>query len=291
LRSRTRPNRATSATQASTRRQAHDHHDGPRLIDTDLLSDLKAFRAADVCGVLQLRHLHRDLPRMVDNDATFPPDHPVRPRLGGYVEKDEPCSRARSVDLLPVRSVAPTAARRRPTPVVHGRGPPAVAIASYERDRLAKDPVTPRPVLGSLVAAQAFAAFFAVFMVRRPTARRPRRRVAPPSHPRGLIHWTGVAVMVVVGGGRGLGIHLDGSTGCARSEGVGAPGVVRRPCSAVQGRQGTLGGARGGVAGVSAGTAKTARTTNPIEPLYRRPVAHPCPDDLGFPRLVQRDHH
>ena len=161
------------------------------IIDTELLSDVQRFGAADVSACFSCGTCTAICP-LSDNDGTFPR------RIIRYAQvgmKDELlsskelwtcyhcglCSDSCPTEADPGEFMA--AARR-------------YAIASYEPTGLAKILYT-RPVAGSLIAA-AVAAFFAIFMY---AARGPQDAASLALFefiPDGLIHTTGIAVMGVM---------------------------------------------------------------------------------------------
>jgi ferredoxin len=233
----------------------------PRLIDTELLSDLKRFGAADVSACFSCGTCTAICP-LVDNDATFPR------RIIRYAQvgmKDELlsskelwtcyqcglCSDSCPTEADPSEFMA--AARR-------------YAIANYEPTGLARILYT-RPVVGSLVAA-AFAAFFAVFMYASHGPQDAASLALFTFIPEGLIHWTGVAVMVVLALAGVFGI-TSMARRVARSEGISLPALLggraqlSRAAKALCAALGveSLGHRR---------YREDCKDDNPIEPLYRR---------------------
>jgi len=187
----------------------------PRLIDTELLSDVQRFGAGDVSACFSCGTCTAICP-LSDNDGTFPR------RIIRYAQvgmRDELlsskelwtcyhcglCSDSCPTEADPGEFMA--AARR-------------YAIASYEPTGLARILYT-RPVVGSLIAA-AVAAFFAIFMY---AARGPADAASLALFefiPDGLIHLTGIAVMGVMALSGLIGI-VTMSRRVARHEGVSLP--------------------------------------------------------------------
>ena len=183
------------------------------LIDTDLLSDVQRFGAADVSACFSCGTCTAICP-LSDNDGTFPR------RIIRYAQvgmRDELlsskelwtcyhcglCSDSCPTEADPGEFMA--AARR-------------YAIASYEPTGLARILYT-RPVVGSLIAT-AVAMFFAVFMY---AARGPQDDAASLTLfefiPEELIHLTGIAVMGVMALAGLIGI-VTMARRVARHEGV-----------------------------------------------------------------------
>jgi ferredoxin len=140
------------------------------------------------------------------------------------------------------------------------------AISSYEPTGLARILYT-RPVVGSLVAA-AFAAFFAVFMYASHGPQDASSLALFTFIPEGLVHWTGVAVMVVLALAGVFGI-TSMARRVARSEGVSLPTLfggrapLTRTAKALWAALGveSLGQRR---------YREDCKDDNPAEPLYRR---------------------
>ncbi len=161
------------------------------LIDTDLLSDVQRFGAADVSACFSCGTCTAICP-LTDNDGTFPR------RIIRYAQvgmRDELlsskelwtcyhcglCSDSCPTEADPGEFMA--AARR-------------YAIASYDPTGLSKILYT-RPVLGSLIAT-VVAAFFAVFMYASHGPQDAASMALFTFIPDGVIHWTGIAVMTVM---------------------------------------------------------------------------------------------
>ena len=231
------------------------------IIDTELLHDVKRFGAANVSACFSCGTCTAICP-LVDNDATFPR------RIIRYAQvgmKDELlsskelwtcyqcglCSESCPTEADPSEFMA--AARR-------------YAIASYEPTGLARILYT-RPVVGSLIAI-VLAAFFAVFMYASHGPQDASSLALFTFIPEGLIHWTGVAVMVVLALAGVFGI-TSMARRVARSEGVSFPTLFggRAQLSAA-------GKALWAALGVeSLGQRRyreDCKDDNPIEPLYRR---------------------
>jgi ferredoxin len=231
------------------------------IIDTELLSDIKRFGAADVSACFSCGTCTAICP-LVDNDATFPR------RIIRYAQvgmRDELlsskelwtcyqcglCSDSCPTEADPSEFMA--AARR-------------YAIASYEPTGLARILYT-RPVIGSLIAT-AFAAFFAVFMYASHGPQAASSLALFTFIPEGLIHWTGVAVMGVLALAGFVGI-TSMARRVARSEGVSLPTLFGSRAQVSK-----AGKAIWSALGVEALGQKRYRQDckddNPVEPLYRR---------------------
>jgi ferredoxin len=182
------------------------------LVDTDLLSDIQRFGAADVSACFSCGTCTATCP-LSDNDGTFPR------RMIRYAQvgmKDELlsskelwtcyhcglCSDSCPTEADPGEFMA--AARR-------------YAVASYDPTGLARILYT-RPVIGSLVAT-AVAAFFALFMYASHGPQDAASLALFTFVPEGLIHWTGIAVMVVMVLAGAVGIATM-ARGVSRHEGV-----------------------------------------------------------------------
>jgi len=231
------------------------------LVDTELLSDIKLYGAADVSACFSCGTCTATCP-LVDNDSTFPR------RIIRYAQvgmKDEllsskelwtcyqcgACSDSCPTEADPSEFMA--AARR-------------YAIASYEPTGLARILYT-RPVIGSLIAT-AVAVFYAVFMYSSHGPQDGSSLALFTFIPEGLIHWTGVAVMgvLVVAGVSGL---ASMARGVARSEGVSLPTLFGgRAQLASAGK--ALWAALGVEALGQRRYREDCKDDNPIEPLYRR---------------------
>ncbi|NMM35477.1 MAG: 4Fe-4S dicluster domain-containing protein [Phycicoccus sp.] len=232
-----------------------------RFIDTELLSDLKRFGAADVSACFSCGTCTAICP-LVDNDSTFPR------RIIRYAQvgmRDELlsskelwtcyqcglCSDSCPTEADPSEFMA--AARR-------------YAIASYEPTGLARILYT-RPVVGSFIAA-AVAAFFAVFMYASHGPQDGASLALFEFIPEGLIHWTGVAVMVALALAGVFGI-TSMARRVARSEGVslatlfGGRAQLSKAGKALWSALGieSLGQRR---------YREDCKDDNPVEPLYRR---------------------
>ena len=231
------------------------------IIDTELLSDLKRFGAADVSACFSCGTCTAICP-LVDNDSTFPR------RIIRYAQvgmKDELlsskelwtcyqcglCSDSCPTEADPSEFMA--AARR-------------YAIASYEPTGLARILYT-RPVIGSLIAT-VLAAFFAVFMYASHGPQDASSLALFTFIPEGLIHWTGVVVMGVLALGGVFGI-TSMARRVARSEGVNLPTLFGS-----RAKLSTAGKALWAALGVeSLGQRRyreDCKDDNPVEPLYRR---------------------
>ncbi len=186
-------------------------------VDIDLFDDLQRFGAADVTACFSCGTCTATCP-LTDNDGTFPR------RIIRYAQvglKDELLS---SKELWTCyhcglcSDSCPTEA----DPGEFMASARKYAIASYDPTGLARILYT-RPVLGSLIAT-AVAAFFAVFMYTAHGPQESARLDLFTFIPEPMVHWTGVAVMVLlaVAGVVGL-VRMARRT--ARAEGVTVHGL------------------------------------------------------------------
>ena len=231
------------------------------IVDTDLLSDLQRFGAADVSACFSCGTCTATCP-LSDNDGTFPR------RMIRYAQvgmKDELLS---SKELWTCYHCG-LCSDSCPTEADPGEFMAAAqryAVASYDPTGLSRILYT-RPVIGSTIAV-AVAAFFAVFMY---AAHGPKDAASLSLFtfiPEGLIHWTGIAVMVVM--------VLAGVIGVVRM----ARGVSRREGVTLRGTLGSRAALGRSVAALwsslgveSVGQRRyrdDCKDDNPAEPLYRR---------------------
>jgi len=231
------------------------------LIDTDLLTDLKRFGAADVSACFSCGTCTAICP-LSDNDGTFPRRII---RLAQVGMKDELlsskelwtcyqcglCSDSCPTEADPAEFMS--AARR-------------YAIASYEPTGLARILYT-RPVAGSLIAAFV-AAFFALFMYASHGPQKGSSLALFTFIPDQLIHWTGVTVMVLMGLSAVFGI-ASMARGVARREGVNLRSLLGSRAALSQTSK-----ALWGTIGIeSIGQRRyreDCKDDKPAEPLYRR---------------------
>jgi ferredoxin len=231
------------------------------LVDTELLSDVQRFGAADVSACFSCGTCTATCP-LSDNDGTFPR------RIIRYAQvgmKDELlsskelwtcyhcglCSDSCPTEADPGEFMA--AARR-------------YAIASYDPTGLSRILYT-RPVVGSLIAT-AVAAFFALFMYASHGAQDAASLALFTFIPEGLIHWTGVAVMGVLALAGVVGI-VRMSRRVAKHEGVslrtmlGGRAALTSTAAALWSSLGieSLGQRR---------YREDCKDDKPVEPLYRR---------------------
>ena len=231
------------------------------LVDTELLSDVQRFGAADVSACFSCGTCTATCP-LSDNDGTFPR------RIIRYAQvgmKDELlsskelwtcyhcglCSDSCPTEADPGEFMA--AARR-------------YAIASYDPTGLSRILYT-RPVIGSLIAT-VVAAFFAVFMYASHGPQDAASLALFTFIPEGLIHWTGVAVMGVLALAGIVGI-VTMARRVAKHEGVSLRSMLEdraaltRTASALWSSLGveSLGQRR---------YREDCKDDNPVEPLYRR---------------------
>ena len=192
-------------------------------IDVGLLADVKRFGAADVSACFSCGTCTAICP-LSDNDGTFPrrmiryAQVGMRDALLGSKElwtcyQCGLCSETCPTQADPMGFMA--AARR-------------YAIASYDRTRLAWSMYT-RPVLGSLVAVLV-AAFFAAFMYTSHGSQSTASLNLFGFIPEGLIHVTGIVVMVLAALA-GLAGIVTMARGIARREGVSLGTVLGGPAA------------------------------------------------------------
>jgi len=231
------------------------------LVDTELLSDIKLFGAADVSACFSCGTCTAICP-LVDNDSTFPR------RIIRYAQvgmRDELlsskelwtcyqcglCSDSCPTEADPSEFMA--AARR-------------YAISSYEPTGLARILYT-KPVLGSLIAT-AVAVFFAVFMYGSRGPQDGDTLKLFTFIPHMLIHWIGVGVMVALVLSGVFGITRM-ARGVARSEGVSLPTMFGGR-AALSSTFKALWAALGVESLGQRRYREDCKDDNPIEPLYRR---------------------
>lgn len=180
--------------------------------DIDLLADLQRFGAADVSACFSCGTCTATCP-LTDNDGTFPR------RLIRYAQvglKDELLS---SKELWTCyhcglcSDSCPTEA----DPGEFMASARKYAIASYDPTGLARILYT-RPIAGSAIAV-AVAAFFAAFMYAGHGPQDAGRLDLFRFIPEGLIHWTGIAVMVLLALAGAVGV-VRMARGIAHHEGV-----------------------------------------------------------------------
>ena len=162
-----------------------------KVIDTEMLGDMKRFGELDISSCFSCGTCTAICP-LVDNDATFPRSII---RLAQVGLKDDLlaskelwtcyhcglCSDSCPTDADPGEFMA--AARR-------------YAIASYDRTGLARVLYT-RPLIGTLISV-AIAAFFAMFMYSAVGERSTETLAFFDFIPAEMIHWTGIATMVLM---------------------------------------------------------------------------------------------
>ena len=163
----------------------------PVLVDTNLLADLQRFGAPDVTACFSCGTCTAICP-LADDDGTFPRRMIRYAQVGmtdALLSSKELwtcyhcglCSESCPMEAEPGEFMA--AARR-------------YAIASYDRTRLSRTMST-RPVAGTAIAVLV-AAFFAVFMYASHGPQSGDTLDLFRFVPEGLIHWTGVAVMMLL---------------------------------------------------------------------------------------------
>ena len=232
-----------------------------KVIDTEMLGDMKRFGELDISSCFSCGTCTAICP-LVDNDAAFPRSII---RLAQVGLKDDLlaskelwtcyhcglCSDSCPMDADPGEFMA--AARR-------------YAIASYDRTGLARVLYT-RPLIGTLISV-AIAAFFAMFMYSAVGERDTETLAFFDFIPAEMIHWTGIATMVLM--------VLAGLAGVvtmvrriARRDGVTVRSLVEgRPALARTG--GPCGPPWASSPWVSPATARDCTDDAPVEPWYRR---------------------
>ncbi len=231
--------------------------------------------------MLQLRHLHGDVPARGQRRHLPAPDHPLR--AGG--PQGPAALQQGAVDLLPLRPVLRLAARPRPTPA-SSWPPPAATRSRATTPRGSRAPST-RGRSSARCSRSCVAAFFAVFMYASHGTQDGESLALFEFIPDALIHWTGIAVMVA--------LALSGVVGVARW-----PDASRRARASRCGRCSAAAPPLGATARAAVVVARH-RVARPA-PLPRglqgrRPrgallppsLVDPRTDDLGLPRAVRRD--
>jgi ferredoxin len=184
----------------------------PIVIDTGLLADIKRFGAADVSACFSCGTCTAICP-LSDNDATFP----RRMIRYGQVGMKDALLSSKELWTCYHCGLCTDSCPQQADPAEYMAAARRYAIASYDKTRLARTIYT-RPVVGTVLALLV-AAFFAAFMY---SSHGPQSTVSLklfdfiPEH---LIHWTGVAVFVVLGIAMLSGL-VTMVRGVARQEGV-----------------------------------------------------------------------
>jgi quinone-modifying oxidoreductase, subunit QmoC len=182
------------------------------VVDTGLLADIKRFGDLDVSACFSCGNCTAVCP-LSDNDGTFPR------RIIRYAQVGMKDSLLSSKELWTCyhcglcSETCPTEA----DPGAFMAAARRYAIASYDRTRLARTLYT-RPVAGSAIAI-VLAALFAVFMYAQHGPKSSTSLELFTFVPEGLVHWTGVAVMILmtVAGVAGV---VTLARGIARKEGA-----------------------------------------------------------------------
>ncbi|MGV8964725.1 MAG: 4Fe-4S dicluster domain-containing protein [Cellulomonas sp.] len=231
------------------------------LVDTDLLADIQKFGGADVAACFSCGTCTATCP-LSDNDATFPRSMIRYAQVGMRTELLSSkelwtcyhcglCSDSCPTDADPGEFMA--AARR-------------YAIASYDPTGLARILYT-RPVIGSLVAV-AVAAFLALFMYASHGPQDAASLALFTFVPEGVIHWTGIAVMIAMVLAAAVGI-VSMARGVARREGV-SWATVFGGRAALAGTGTALWSALGIESVGQRRYRDDCKDDSPAEPLYRR---------------------
>jgi quinone-modifying oxidoreductase, subunit QmoC len=161
------------------------------VVDTGLLADIKRFGPLDVSACFSCGNCTAICP-LSDDDGTFPR------RIIRYAQVGMKDSLLSSKELWTCyhcglcSETCPTEA----DPGAFMAAARRYAIASYDRTRLARTLYT-RPVAGSVVAVL-LALFFALFMYADHGPRSAASLELFTFVPEGLVHWTGVAVMILM---------------------------------------------------------------------------------------------
>lgn len=189
------------------------------LIDTDLLDDIKRFGAADVSACFSCGTCTAICP-LADNDGAFP----RRMIRYGQVGMKDALLSSKELWTCYQCATCSDSCPQRAEPSEYMAAARRYAIASYDKTRLARTMYT-RPVIGTVIALLV-AAFFAAFMY---SAHGPKSATSLKLFtfiPLPLIHYTGVAVMVliVVAGSAGV---ITMARGIAHKEGVHLSTVFR----------------------------------------------------------------
>lgn len=190
----------------------------PVLIDTGLLADLQRFGAPDVSACFSCGNCTAICP-LSDNDGTFPR------RMIRYAQVGMKDALLSSKELWACYHCG-LCSETCPTQADPGEFMAAArryAVAGYDRTRLARTMYT-RPAAGWGIAAL-LAVFLAAFMYASHGARSGTSLKLFTFVPEGLIHWTGVAVMVLMALA-GLAGVVAMAGGIARREGVGLATVL-----------------------------------------------------------------
>ena len=250
-------------------------------VDIDLFADLQRFGAADVAACFSCGTCTATCP-LTDNDGTFPR------RMIRYAQvglKDELLS---SKELWTCyhcglcSDSCPTEAD--PAEFMVSR--PQVRRGELRPDRAGPHPL--HPADRRLAARGRWSRRSSPYSCTRRTGRRRARRLDLFTFiPEGLIHWTGVTVMVLLGAGRPgrrrpdgpAGPHATRASRCAACSAAGA--ALRR----------TLAAAWDTVAVESIGQRRyreDCKDDAPAEPFYRRRWFLHAHDGLGLPRPARR---
>jgi ferredoxin len=182
------------------------------VVDTGLLADIKQFGKLDVSACFSCGNCTATCP-LSDNDGTFPR------RIIRYAQVGMKDSLLSSKELWTCyhcglcSETCPTEA----DPGAFMAAARRYAIASYDRTRLARTLYT-RPVAGSAIAVLV-ALFFAVFMYADHGPKSGDSLKLFTFVPEGLIHWTGVAVMMLMTFAGAAGV-VTMARGIARAEDV-----------------------------------------------------------------------
>jgi heterodisulfide reductase subunit C len=232
-----------------------------KVIDTELLGDMKRFGELDVSACFSCGNCTAICP-LADNDATFPRRII---RLAQVGLKDELlsskelwtcyhcglCSDSCPQDADPGEFMA--AARR-------------YAIASYDKTGFARILYT-RPVIGTVIAV-AVALFFAMFMYSSHGPQDAASLAFFSFIPDPLIHWTGIAVMVLMVAAGLVGIATM-VRGVAQRDGVGLSSLINNKDALT--RTGTALWSAIGVESLGQTRyRRDCKDDEPVEPWYRR---------------------
>ncbi len=182
------------------------------FIDTGLLADVKRFGAADVSACFSCGNCTAICP-LSDNDGTFPR------RMIRYAQVGMKDALLSSKELWTCYHCGKCSdsCPQQADPAEYMAAARRYAIASYDRTRLARTMYT-RPFVGSAIALLV-AVFFATFLYSAHGSQSNRSLKVFDFIPEHLIHYTGIAVMVLIALA-GLAGIVTMARGIARREGV-----------------------------------------------------------------------
>jgi len=231
------------------------------LADPGLLADLARFGAVDVSACFSCGTCTATCP-LVDDGASFPR------RMIRYAEIGLTDDLLGSKELWTCYQCG-LCSESCPTGADPGQFMATArryAVARHDRTGLARILAT-RPLAGTVVAV-ALAAFFAVFLYAGHGPQDTGQLALFTFVPAGVVHWTGIAVMVALALAGGAGA-VTMARRTARRDGVTAASLVRTPAA----RRATLAALWSAVGVESLGQRRFRQDCHddaPTEPLYRR---------------------